>query len=261
MKQGSFAPAGLCCPDRRHYYDPLRLPLGRLPLPGITGYRQGCYPPPQDGAEEDLSSSKDNPVTIPRPLRREVPRHRLQDQRCRPWPSPFRNRLGSSLSARRRTARNDAAGFTSCCGLVTCSAPLRTPPLDDARGPHYRGPWRLPGPDSHRLAALSLSLSYVTTTSLSSWRPSCWTHSGLAGSPSITASPSTTSSNRASWICHLVASLTRNARRRRSAARSRCFPRLIRPGADMASNRKLASRSRLRHAHPAAATQPIVAVG
>ena len=55
-------------------------------------------------------------------------------------------------------------------------APLRTPPLDHARGLHYRGPWRLPGPDSHRLAALSLSLSYVTTTSLSSWRPNCWTH-------------------------------------------------------------------------------------
>jgi hypothetical protein len=28
MKQGPFARAGLCCPDRRHYYDPLRLPLG-----------------------------------------------------------------------------------------------------------------------------------------------------------------------------------------------------------------------------------------
>jgi len=26
----------------------------------------------------------------------------------------------------------------------------RRPP----RGPHYRGPWRLPGPDSHRLADL-----------------------------------------------------------------------------------------------------------
>ncbi|MGH7869949.1 MAG: hypothetical protein ACREP9_20520 [Candidatus Dormibacteraceae bacterium] len=33
---------------------------------------------------------------------------------------------------------------------------LRTP------GISYRGPWRLPGPDSHRLAALSLSLGYTT---------------------------------------------------------------------------------------------------
>jgi hypothetical protein len=101
MKQGSFAPAGLCCPDHRHYYDPLRLPLDHLPLPGITGYRQDRYPPPQDGAEEDLSIPKDNPLTIPRPLRREVLGHRLQDQRCRPWPSPSMNRLGSSSTRQR----------------------------------------------------------------------------------------------------------------------------------------------------------------
>ena len=29
---------------------------------------------------------------------------------------------------------------------------------------HYRGPLRLPGPDSYRLAVLSLSLGYVITT-------------------------------------------------------------------------------------------------
>src|SRR5436309_14554985 len=29
----------------------------------------------------------------------------------------------------------------------------------------YRGPWRLPGPDSHRLAAVSLSLGYVVLPS------------------------------------------------------------------------------------------------
>jgi hypothetical protein len=79
--------------------------------------------------------------------------------------------------------RNDAAGFTSCCGLVSCSVPLRTRSLDHARGHHYRGPWRLPGPDSHRQAALSLSLGYVTTTSSLSWRPNSWTHSQNADIP------------------------------------------------------------------------------
>jgi hypothetical protein len=34
-------------------------------------------------------------------------------------------------------------------------------------GISYQGPWRLPGPDSHRLAALSLSLGYTTTSNLS----------------------------------------------------------------------------------------------
>jgi len=48
MKQGPFAQNRLCCPVRRHYYDPLRLPLGRLPLPGFTGYSQACSRSPQD---------------------------------------------------------------------------------------------------------------------------------------------------------------------------------------------------------------------
>jgi hypothetical protein len=37
-------------------------------------------------------------------------------------------------------------------------APLRTRPLDHARGHRYQGPGRLPGPDSHRQATLNLSL-------------------------------------------------------------------------------------------------------
>ena len=32
----------LSCPS--HYYGPLRLPLGRLALPGVTGYKQDCFP-------------------------------------------------------------------------------------------------------------------------------------------------------------------------------------------------------------------------
>jgi hypothetical protein len=46
----------------------------------------------------------------------------------------------------------DAAGFASCYGPASCSAPLRPRPLDRTRRLHYRGPWRLPGPVSHRLA-------------------------------------------------------------------------------------------------------------
>jgi hypothetical protein len=46
MKQGPFAQGRLCCPARHHYYDPLRLPLGHRPLPGVTGYRHGTLPTP-----------------------------------------------------------------------------------------------------------------------------------------------------------------------------------------------------------------------
>src|SRR5215211_5319101 len=56
-------------------------------------------------------------------------------------------------------------------------APPRRRDLARRRGPRYRGPWRLPGPDSHRLAAVSLSLGYTVASSFRSLRrPSCWTH-------------------------------------------------------------------------------------
>lgn len=44
-------------------------------------------------------------------------------------------------------------------------APLRRRDLSRRREPCYQGPWHLPGPDSHRLAAMSLSLGYVITNS------------------------------------------------------------------------------------------------
>jgi hypothetical protein len=156
----------------KRYYDPLRLPLGRPPLPGASGYRRELLPGPRGfGAEEALSSSHDNLPTVPRPLRRRVPWHPLQAPRCRPWPSPSEYRLGSLLAAC-AVILNDAAGFASCCGPVGC--PPRTggglpPPrhrdLARRRECCYRGPWRLPGPDSHRLAAVSLSLGYVLVPS------------------------------------------------------------------------------------------------
>jgi hypothetical protein len=154
------------------YYDPLRLPGGRLPLPGLAGYRQALLPEPRRlGATEGLSSSHDNLPTVPRPLRRRVPWHPLQAPRCRPWPSPSEYRLGSLLAAC-AVILNDAAGFASCCGPVGCPPrtggglpPPRPRALTRRRECCYRGPWRLPGPDSHRLAAVSLSLGYVVVPS------------------------------------------------------------------------------------------------
>ena len=70
VKQGPFAPDGLCCPGHRHYYDPLRLPLGCRPLHGATAYRPTRSVPRRDRAEEGLPSSQDNLLTVPRPIRR-----------------------------------------------------------------------------------------------------------------------------------------------------------------------------------------------
>src|SRR6266566_927202 len=60
-------------------------------------------------------------------------------------------------------------------------APLRRRDLARRRQPRYQGPRRLPGPDSHRLAATSLSLGYALFL-LSLWRPNCWTHVGFVNS-------------------------------------------------------------------------------
>jgi hypothetical protein len=160
MKRGPFAPDGLCCPADQHYYGPLRLPLDRPPLPGIAGYRRASLPATHsDGAEEALPSSQDDLPHVQRPLRRRVPQRPLLDPRRLPWPSPSPERLGTPSSPLTDGSLDDAcSGFTHVADRTVASAPLRTRPLDHARGHHYRGPRRLPGPDSHRQAALNLSL-------------------------------------------------------------------------------------------------------
>jgi hypothetical protein len=48
-------------------------------------------------------------------------------------------------------------------GLCRSASALRSLPTP---GTSYRGPWHLPGPDSHRLTALSLSSGYTTNSFL-----------------------------------------------------------------------------------------------
>ena len=63
----------------------------------------------------------------------------------------------------------------SCRDFV---APLRRRDLSRRWEPCYRGPWRLLGPDSHRLLNESVSPSYAIGNS-SLRRPSCWTHNNI----------------------------------------------------------------------------------
>ena len=182
MKQGPFPPDRLCCPVHRRYYDPLRLPLGRPPLPGVTGYRRACFPGRRPGAEEALSSSQDNLLTVPRPIRRggswaPAPGSLVPSVAFAvkvPARLPLGRLRGFLLRRRRLRFMLRTGQLPSPRWDVV--APLRRRDLARRREPRYRGPWRLPGPDSHRLAALSLSLGYVMSTSLLTGRPSCWTH-------------------------------------------------------------------------------------
>jgi len=71
-----------------------------------------------------------------------------------------RHAIGSAPSCPSEDGSLDDAysGFTHVADRTVASAPLRTRPLDHAREHHYQGPGHLPGPDSHRQAALNLSL-------------------------------------------------------------------------------------------------------
>ena len=165
MTQGPFPPRRLCCPPDRQYYGPLRFPpqppdhfpvLPVIDPTSLPAARSG-------GALEGLPSCQDNPLTVPRPLRRRVHRRPLPDPRRLPWPSPPLKRLGTlSLPTQRARRYHDAcSGFTTRCGPASRSTPLRRlRPHDRRRELRYQGPGRLPGPDSHRPAALTLRLGY-----------------------------------------------------------------------------------------------------
>jgi hypothetical protein len=123
------------------------------------------------GAEEGLSSSLVIQLSVPRPLR-------LSPSSSFYIPDDFRGlrpiHTGSAPSCPAEAGNlYDAADFASCCGPAICSTPLRPRPLDRTRRFRYQGPWRLPGPHSHRLTEENLSLGYVMTTPLCSSRPSC----------------------------------------------------------------------------------------
>src|SRR6266545_4523793 len=121
MKQGSFAPDGLCCPADQHYYDPLRLPLDSPPLPGSTGYRRALLPGP-------AARGRGGPLQFPgQPSDHSTPpyaggffgaRSRTKDAFHGLRPSA----TGSAPSCPAHNARvrhDDVAGFASCCGLAS----------------------------------------------------------------------------------------------------------------------------------------------
>ena len=168
VKQGSFALVGLCCPGRRHYYDPLRLPLGRLSFPGSpvierqlpgpqTRGRGGSPQFPRRPSDRSMSLNAGGFVGTRSRFSGAVRGLRLGVAgSAPPWP-----RLSPGVHLRRRKLRF-RYGPVSCSpshkGLVT---PLRRSGSPPPPGASYRGPWRLPGPDLHRLADVSFAASVV----------------------------------------------------------------------------------------------------
>ena len=117
------------------------------------------------------------PSACSTPQRRRVLQRPLLEPGRLPWPSPSRDRLGSLLAHPRAGPLDDAcSGFTHVADRTVASTPLLTRPLDHARGHRYRGPRRLPGPDSHRQAALNLSRGLRHVDLLSHGARAVWAH-------------------------------------------------------------------------------------
>jgi hypothetical protein len=89
-----------------------------------------------------------------------------------------------------RRPHDDTASFTSCCGPPHCSTPLRTRHLGRPRGFRYRGPWRLPGPDLHRLVVVSFPLGCVMAAPLQARRPELLDARDFRGIPGSFGQPS-----------------------------------------------------------------------
>ena len=124
----------------KRYYGRPRLPPGSTSISRlITGYkkRRSDRPHPGNGrAGEGLPGSRRHPLNVPSPIRREVPRGCFQA--LHPFHGLRRDNRGSAppVPARRRRP-NDAAGFASRYGPLSCSpqgafdAGLRPGPFPD----------------------------------------------------------------------------------------------------------------------------------
>ena len=106
-------------------------------------------------------------------IRRRVLRRPLLDQRRLPWPSPWWDRLGTLCSPPEAGCLTTLAQASLSLQTARSLLPRFAPGLSaHARGHRYRGPRRLPGPDSHRQAIPNLSLGLCHDQLLSLMRPS-----------------------------------------------------------------------------------------
>jgi hypothetical protein len=141
------------------YYGRLRLPPGAPPASRLhTGYRTALVPGHREpvSAGEGLSSSRRHLLNVPRPIRRGVPRGCAS--------RIFTASMAFTVNRPARLSLNVYRRGRLRCTLRT--AQLLPPPWPltlgfglarfQARPPAcYRAPWRLPGPDFHRLATTS----------------------------------------------------------------------------------------------------------
>lgn len=173
-KQRPFpSPAVVLSVRLDRYYGRLRRRPGRSPISRlVTGYRT----PRSDESPQSPGRGRP-PLFPPSPSQRSAPStprssSRLNSRFCTASMA-FTLKDGARLSfdPAAHGHFHDAADFASCCGPLSCSPlqGLSTLHFDAGRFPPtsavcYRAPWRLPGPDSHRLATTSFQPSQITSS-------------------------------------------------------------------------------------------------
>ena len=125
--------------------------------------------------------------TFHAPYAGEVHRHPLQVPRRLPWPSP--NPIAARLPLVPASAGNldDAAGFASCCGPPSCSAPLRLPASRPTPEASLPGTLASPRTGLAPAGCRKLVARLRHDRSFAIRRPSCWTHvdQGLANHSTV----------------------------------------------------------------------------
>ena len=113
MQQGSFPPAGLCCPCHHRYYDPIRRPSDFGATSRVCGYTHRLLPGPQSrgrGGPPQFPCPPSNHPAPPTPEGSSAPAspglQRL------PWPSPICERLGTLSSLHELQDSLNAAGWS-----------------------------------------------------------------------------------------------------------------------------------------------------
>jgi hypothetical protein len=173
MKQGPFPSRAvvLSVPLKR-YYEPLRHPSGRH----ATSRDHRLYAPIASRTTKPAQHpgpKRASPLPAPtlRPFRSLYPgrfsARALPGSSALPWPSPRVTRLGSPLTPCGLASRGGRIQFTLRTGRLLPPQGLSTLGFDAGRFPPtppacYPAPWRLPGPDFHRLADASLCLDQTT---------------------------------------------------------------------------------------------------
>ncbi len=155
MKCGPFPHRRLCCPTAQAVLRRAPTPARpRNPFPGFAGYRRASLPAPRRVRGRDGSAQfSEQPSARSMPNTPEGPSASAPGSQTPSMAFTAHKPARHPLFRPEGRGCDDAcSGFTHVTDRTVAPAPLRTRPLDHARGHSYKRPRHLPRPDSRRPA-------------------------------------------------------------------------------------------------------------